>query len=74
MSDKDHRFLVGEAFENRRGSFKVVAISGDNMRILFASGEHVDTTTTAQERIITNIEREQQIEANLAQVKVKKKR
>jgi hypothetical protein len=53
-----HRFVQGHSYENRKGTFKVLAIDGHRMKIQFDTGEQAETTTEDQERILRNMERE----------------
>lgn len=55
-----HCFVEGMVYENRRGSFKIICIQDQKMRIQFDDGEQVNTTISDQARILGNMEREQQ--------------
>jgi hypothetical protein len=52
------KFEVGETYKNRKGTYEVLEIAGDNMRIRWGAGEEVDTTVTLQRRILVNVKRE----------------
>ena len=49
-------FEVGETYKNRKGSYKVLDIMGDDMRIRWDAGEEVATTVTMQRQIRDNIQ------------------
>ena len=58
MSNEEHPFQVGGKYENRKGSFEVLSIAGDAMRIRWDSGEETDTEISFQTKILRNMERE----------------
>ena len=51
-------FLIGQQYENRKGSYEVLEIQGDAMRIRWNDGKEVDTTATMQSHIIDRMQRE----------------
>lgn len=51
-------FKMGETYKNRKGTYEVLEIAGDDMRIRWDAGEEVDTTVTLQSRILVNVKRE----------------
>lgn len=61
-------FEIGEKYKNRKGTYEVLAIDGDVMRISWRNGEDVATTVRLQSRILENIKREI---SDLALIKVK---
>lgn len=54
----DHPFLVGQRFENRKGIYEVVSISGDALVIRGDNGEVLSTSAAFQAKILRNMERE----------------
>lgn len=67
-------FEVGETYKNRKGTYEVLEIAGDDMRIRWGAGEEVTTTVTMQSRILHNIknELEHPIHANVPSPRTKK--
>ncbi len=51
-------FEVGGQYENRKGPYEVIAITGDRMTIRWDSGEQRETDVKGQLRVIRNMERE----------------
>ena len=49
--ERDYEFQVGEAYENEKGSFKVLEIDGERMVIRWESGETAETDVEFQTRI-----------------------
>ncbi|NQT73287.1 MAG: hypothetical protein HQ553_11065 [Chloroflexi bacterium] len=49
-------FEVGESYKNRKGSYEVLEIVGDDMRIRWGAGEEVATTVTMQHLILDNMQ------------------
>lgn len=54
-------FQVGGKYENRKGSFTVLALSGDEMRFRWDTGEEVTDSVASQARIFRNMTREQAV-------------
>ena len=67
-------FEVGEHYKNRKGTYEVLEIAGDDMRIRWKAGEEFTTTVTMQSRILDNMqfELEHPIHANLPSPRKKK--
>lgn len=51
-------FTVGGHFENRKGPYEVVSVSGDRMVIRWDTGEQIETDIKGQRRVLRNMERE----------------
>jgi hypothetical protein len=51
-------FVVGGRYENRKGPYEVLAISGGVMTIQWDTGEQVETDIRGQQKVLRNIERE----------------
>jgi len=51
-------FRVGQRYENRKGIYEVIAISGDALEIRMDSGEVVRTSAVFQAKILRNMEKE----------------
>ena len=51
-------FLVGGRYRNRNGTYEVLEISGNQLRVIYDSGDQADLNAEIQNRIIRNIERE----------------
>jgi len=49
----EFEFMVGEKYENEKGSFKVMSIEKDEMLIRWANGEEAQTSIEFQGRIQT---------------------
>ncbi len=45
-------FEVGQQYQNRKGTYEVLAINGNEMHIIWKSGEEIVTTVGLQQRII----------------------
>lgn len=56
----DIEFAVGEKYENMKGSYEVLTIRGDAMRIRWDDGEEVMTTRTLQAQIIHRMQMERE--------------
>ncbi len=54
------KFEIGEKYENMKGTYEVLSIDKDTMRIRWDSGEEVTTTVSLQSRIVKRMRREQQ--------------
>ena len=59
-------FQVGEKYENRKGTFTVVTLSGGEMRLRWETGEETIDTVESQARIFRNIQREITSELKIA--------
>ncbi len=53
------KFEVGESYQNRKGAYEVLEITGDEMRIRWDEGEEVTTTITLQSRITNHMQQEE---------------
>lgn len=51
-------FQLGERYENRKGPYTVIGLSGDKIRIRWDSGEEITDTIESQARILRNMERD----------------
>ncbi|MFH1719210.1 MAG: hypothetical protein ABIF19_17795 [Planctomycetota bacterium] len=51
-------FEVGELYENRKGTYEVLDIAGDDMSIRWADGEEVSTSIIMQSRICDRMQKE----------------
>ncbi len=51
------KFEVGQQHENRKGTYKVLAIRGETMRIRWETGEEIETTTSLQDRILNHMQK-----------------
>lgn len=49
-------FEVGERYKNRKGTYEVLEIAGDAMRIRWETGEEIDTTAKLQSRILDHMQ------------------
>ncbi len=49
-------FEVGQQYENRKGTYEVLVMDGDDMRIRWDTGEEIDTTASLQSRIIYHMQ------------------
>jgi hypothetical protein len=49
-------FEVGKTYKNRKGTYEVLEIAGDDMRIRWKAGKEVVTTITMQSRILNNMQ------------------
>jgi hypothetical protein len=56
----DVKFEIGERYKNMKGTYEVLSIDKDTMRIRWDSGEEVTTTVSLQSRIVKRMRREQQ--------------
>ncbi len=56
----DIDFTVGEKYENMKGTYEVVTIRGEAMRIRWDDGEEVTTTRTLQTQIIHRMQMERE--------------
>jgi hypothetical protein len=56
----DVKFEIGEKYENMKGTYEVLSIDRNTMRIRWDSGEEVTTTVSLQSRIVRRMRREQQ--------------
>jgi hypothetical protein len=56
----DVKFEIGEKYENMKGTYEVLSIDRNTMRIRWDSGEEITTTVSLQSRIVKRIRREQQ--------------
>jgi hypothetical protein len=56
----DVKFEIGEKYENMKGTYEVLSIDKNTMRIRWDSGEEVTTTVSLQSRIVKRMRREQQ--------------
>ena len=54
----EHRFSIGEIYENEKGAFKVLVIKGDKMLIEWDDGEQFKTDTAFQERVQVRMEKD----------------
>lgn len=52
------QFEVGERYENRKGTYEVLEIAGDDMRIRWDAGDEVATSVAMQHRIINHMQQE----------------
>ena len=57
------RFVVGEKYENMKGTFEVIAIHRDQMDIRWENGEEISTPIALQQRIIERMQHEKEMEA-----------
>jgi hypothetical protein len=51
-------FRVGQRYENRKGIYEVISISGDALEIRLDSGEVIRTSVAFQSKILRNMEKE----------------
>lgn len=49
-------FKVGERYENRKGEFEVLSITGEHMEIRWIDGESIWTDVSFQRRVLRNME------------------
>jgi hypothetical protein len=56
----DVKFEIGEKYENMKGTYEVLSIDRNTMRIRWDSGEEITTTVSLQSKIIMRTRREQQ--------------
>jgi hypothetical protein len=54
------KFEIGNKYENMKGTYEVLSIDRETMRIRWDSGEEITTTMSQQSRIIARMEQEQQ--------------
>jgi len=52
-----HRFVEGQKYENRKGVFTVVSITGDKMLLRWKNGQEQESAIAQQEKIIANMAR-----------------
>ena len=57
-------FELGKKYENHKGIFTVVELSGNKMRIRWDSGEEITDTVESQARILHNMNRKQALLAS----------
>jgi len=53
-------FKVAHKYENMKGTYEVISISGDSMIIRWENGEQLSTPIDLQRRIIERMQREKQ--------------
>lgn len=53
-------FEAGKRYENMKGTYEVLAVDGDVMRIQWEDGEEVTTSIVMQRRILERLERERE--------------
>ena len=53
-------FEIGKKYENMKGSYEVLAVDGDVMRIQWEDGEEIATSVIMQRRILERMERERE--------------
>lgn len=53
------KFEVGQKYENMKGTYEVLSVEGNTMRIRWESGEEISTTVSLQRQIIMRMKREQ---------------
>jgi hypothetical protein len=51
-------FKIGDRYENRRGTYEVIAIDGDKMAIRWDNGDTIQTTQSGQAKVLRNMQRE----------------
>ena len=54
------KFEIGEKYENMKGTYEVLSIDRNSMRIRWDTGEEITTTVNLQSRIVKRMRREQQ--------------
>ena len=57
------KFEVGEHYKNRKGTYEVIGINGDDMHIRWKVGEEVITSAALQGRIVDNMQQELELES-----------
>jgi hypothetical protein len=54
------KFEIGEKYKNMKGTYEVLSIDRNSMRIRWDTGEEITTTLNLQSRIVKRMRREQQ--------------
>ena len=67
------KFKVGDQYENVKGSFTVLSIDKDEMRIRWENGEEITTSAMLQNQIIRRMRREEE-ERQKAEADAEKKK
>lgn len=56
-----HSFKLGSHYQNREGEYQVIDVHGDEMTIRYTSGKSIRTDISTQQRILDNLEIENDI-------------
>lgn len=62
--DEKTEFVVGGRYENVKGAYEVISITGDSMVIRWDNGEEISSSIELQERIIENMKFREQLTQN----------